>query len=355
MSRCTPRRCRARVPTTLGAALASAALCAACARESAPPSPAATPAAVATPAPGAPPEIDRVTPLPSPLPQVAARVNGQPILTRNVQLFAVRYGLPARDKEAGAYREAVQHFVKRELLFQEAVRRRLQADDRAVEQKYDEAHLPYADEASWIGFLQQQGLDPAAFRAELRIQFTVQKLLEDEGSLVPPDVSEEELRRFHEGNPASFRTGERLRASHILVRVPADVRGERRLQFRTKADSLLARIRSGEDFARLAKENSDDVGSKSKGGELPVFHRGQINPVFENAAYALQPGQLSDVVETPFGYHIIKLHERLPETKVTLAEVRDQVKEHILKLRRDQAIEALVARLRAQARIETFL
>jgi peptidyl-prolyl cis-trans isomerase C len=224
-----------------------------------------------------------------------------------------------------------------------------------VEQKYDEARLPYPDDKSWNAFLAQQGMDPQSFRTELRVQYTVQALMQQVSAGVASEVTDEQAREFFAANPQRFETGERLRARHILLRLPREVSPTRKDEFRTRAEGLLARIRTGEDFEALAREHSEDVGSKGKGGALQVFARGQMVPAFEKAAFALQAGEVSDVVETPFGFHIIRVDEKLPSQKVALESVMKQVKEHILRERQQKAMQSFVDGLRAGAKIETFI
>jgi len=117
---------------------------------------------------------------------------------------------------------------------------------------------------------------------------------------------------------------------------------------RKKAEELLARARKGEDFAKLAKENSDDPGSKDKGGEYDFFGHGKMVPEFEKAAFALKPGEISEPVETQFGYHIIKLEERRtaasPETD---QKVRQQI---VDKLKQDK-LEAKIDEITASSEV----
>jgi len=124
---------------------------------------------------------------------------------------------------------------------------------------------------------------------------------------------------------------------------------------RGQVKQLVARLKKGEEFDKMAKQYSQDAGSAAKGGTLDEFTRGQMAPAFEQAAFALKPGELSDVVETPFGFHIIRLDERLPSERLSFEASRERIKQHILNTRRQKAVERLVATLRAKAKIETYL
>jgi len=321
--------------------------------------PAATASAAPSPEPGAPPEIDRVTPLPKPLPEVAARVNGQPIPLRTVQLI-VSQGGPQGGRGAGAedpytYRRALQQGIVRELLFQEATRRNLKADDARVEQTYNEARVHFKDDKAWAAMLKQQGLDPQSFRDELRVHHTIQALLTQVAGEAAAEVTDQEAQAFYESHPAVFDMGERLKASHILLRVPEGATVASKDELRKKAEGILARVRAREDFAALAKESSQDPGSAPKGGDLGTFGRGQMVPAFEQAAFALKPGEVSGVVETPFGFHIIKVTERIPARRPPFPEVKERLKQEMLQQKRQRAQQSYLNSLRAKAKIETFL
>lgn len=312
----------------------------------------------AAPAPEASPPIDRTTPLPSPLPAVAARVNGQSVLTRNVRISAeqaLARGVVTPEERAFAYRQAAQNLVDRELLFQEATRRGLAPDAKALEEAANQARVGYKDDEAWRAFLAQQGMDEQAFRTELRVQHTVQALMLEVARGVPDQIPEADQRAFYGANPQLFESGERFRASHILLRVPQGATLARKAQVRALAEGVLEKIRKGEDFASVARSYSQDADSAKAGGLLPPFSRAQMVPALAEAAAALQPEQVSGLVETPFGFQILKLHERLPSQKTSFEQARPQLKQHLLAEKRQQALQALVRSLRAQAQVETFL
>jgi peptidyl-prolyl cis-trans isomerase C len=303
------------------------------------------------------PPIDRVTPLPNPLPDVAARVNGREIPLKYAEIIARRL-LEKGDKDKDrpwAYRQAVEQLITRELLLEEAVARKVSADNQKADAAYNEARVSYKDETAWASFLADQGLTVDAFKSEIRTRLTVEALLDQEAARVPAGVSDQDALAFYQSNPNMFDSGERRRASHILLRVPAGATPAQKQAVRARAQALLARLRKGEDLAKLAKEASEDAGSAGKGGRLDPFGHGQMDPAFEKAAFALKPGERSDVVESPFGFHIIQLLETLPSEHLAFEPTKDKIKQYILANRRQQRIGALIAALRAKASVETYL
>jgi peptidyl-prolyl cis-trans isomerase D len=122
-----------------------------------------------------------------------------------------------------------------------------------------------------------------------------------------------------------FTEQEQVHARHILIPLTPDADDAAKAAARKKAEDLLAKVKAGGDFAALAKENSGDPGSASKGGDLGFFPRGRMVGPFEEAAFSLEPGTISEIIESPFGFHIIKVEEKNPGGPQPLEKVRDQI------------------------------
>ncbi|MFW6368983.1 MAG: peptidylprolyl isomerase, partial [Myxococcota bacterium] len=159
---------------------------------------------------------------------------------------------------------------------------------------------------------------------------------------------EDEVASFYERNAFRYEQPERVRARHVLISAGPEVSEEERAAARVKADEILAQAREGADFAELAREHSDDPGSAQQGGDLDWFPRGQMVPAFEEVAFSLEPGEISDVVETPFGYHIILVEDHQEAQKQPLEEVSREIAADIL--RGEMAEE--VARREAESLLE---
>jgi peptidyl-prolyl cis-trans isomerase C len=142
-------------------------------------------------------------------------------------------------------------------------------------------------------------------------------------------VSDDELKTYYDSHKDEFKTQEMIKARHILIRVENSASEDERKKAKEKAEMCLKKIKDGEDFAKMAGEFSDDPGSKAKGGDLGFFPRGRMVKPFEDAAFSLKPGEISGIVETQFGFHIIKVEEKRDSTIESFDAVKDKLKQKL--------------------------
>jgi peptidyl-prolyl cis-trans isomerase D len=176
-----------------------------------------------------------------------------------------------------------------------------------------------------------------AHKAEYRVgeQRKVRMLLLDrDQAFARMGVTPTEVQSYYNGNITQYQTPEQVRASHILL----NTAGKDEAAVRKQAEDILQQVRSGADFAELAKKYSEDEGSKANGGDLDYFSRGRMVPEFETAAFALEVGQVSELVKSQFGFHIIKVVDKKPAVTRSLDEVRPQIEEQLKRQRADQQI-----------------
>jgi peptidyl-prolyl cis-trans isomerase D len=185
-----------------------------------------------------------------------------------------------------------------------------------------------------------------AHKAEYRVgeQRKVRMLLLDrDQAFARMGVTPTEVQSYYNGNITQYQTPEQVRASHILL----NTAGKDEAAVRKQAEDILQQVKAGADFAELAKKYSEDEGSKPNGGDLDYFSRGRMVPEFEAAAFALEVGQVSDIVKSQFGFHIIKVVDKKPAVTRSLDEVRPQIEEQLKRQRADQQIATRATELAA--------
>jgi len=165
-------------------------------------------------------------------------------------------------------------------------------------------------------------------------------------------VSEDDVKSYYDTHQDEFKTPEMVKAQHILIKVDKSASEEDKKQARKKAEDILNKIKAGEDFAKLASEFSDDPGSKSKGGELGFFARGRMVKSFEDAAFALKPGEVSGIVESPFGYHIIKVEERNDAGVEPYDTAKDKIKQKLVQERAKTTVTEFMDKAMKDANVE---
>jgi peptidyl-prolyl cis-trans isomerase D len=183
-----------------------------------------------------------------------------------------------------------------------------------------------------------------AHKAEYRVgeQRKVRMLLLDrDQAFARTGVTPTEVQSYYNGNISQYQTPEQVRASHILL----NTAGKDEAAVRKQAEDILQQVKAGADFAALAKKFSEDEGSKANGGDLDYFSRGRMVPEFEAAAFALETGQVSDIVKSQFGFHIIKVVDKKPAVTRSLDEVRPQIEEQLKRQRADQQIATRASEL----------
>jgi peptidyl-prolyl cis-trans isomerase C len=168
------------------------------------------------------------------------------------------------------------------------------------------------------------------------------------------NVTEEDALKYYQENPKQFETPEEIRASHILIKPdftdPNTDPNEAKAKARAKAEDLLKQLKDGADFAELAKANSD-CPSAPKGGDLGFFPRGETTPAFENAAFELQIGQISDIVETEYGYHIIKVTDHKDAGTTSFEQAKNDIIKQLTQTKQSEIAEEYLASLKAEAKI----
>jgi len=313
-------------------------------------------AAQAPPA-SAPPADVAVAPVPSELPEIVARVNGEAINRADLQSavgqLESRAGrtVPAEQRDR-VFRGVLDQLIAYRLLAQESVTRKIAVSDGDVDARAAEIRGQFPSEQVFQQTLEQQNMTEAEFRDDVRQGLQITGLIDAEMSARGP-VTAEQVNQFYASN--SFQQGERVRASHILIGVPENADAAAKEQARAKATEILQEVKAGKDFAELAKEHSQDPGSAPRGGDLDYFERGQMVGPFEEAAFTLAAGQMSELVETRFGFHIIKVVDTQAARTIPLEEVRGRIEEYLKDQNREQQTQAFIDALRMKAQVEILM
>jgi parvulin-like peptidyl-prolyl isomerase len=251
-------------------------------------------------------------------------------------------------------REAMDLMVEQELVAQAAEQKGVAADPARVEAAVQALRDGFATAEDFHRRLETEGYTQESYRAHVGRMLAGSKYLDAVRAEVA-SVSDEELETYYRDNERRLTLPEQVRVRHILLTwKPMGTRDDR-AAVREQMVPILEQARAGADFEGLARRYSEDSATASGGGDTGFFHRGQMVPAFEEAAFALQPGEVSGVVETPFGVHIIRLEERKEARLLPLGEIREPLREHVREERMEAAVQREIARLREEADVEVLI
>jgi peptidyl-prolyl cis-trans isomerase C len=306
-----------------------------------------------------PQDLPYVEPVPEELPAIVARVNDHN-LTREELETAVRsaeiqagQALPPQFRNQ-VYRSVLDRLVSFHLLVQESETLSILVDDAGVDARIETIRSNFPNEEAFETQLENWETTIEDLREETRRDLLVEGVLE---STVLPDidVDVETTRDFYEQHAAEFTEGGGVQARHILIGISPDADDQEKAEARERANSLRLEVDGGAEFAELARTNSEDPGSAANGGNLGVVVRGQTVPEFEAALFALEPGDVSEVVETAFGFHVIQMIEREAERIVPFTEASIQIREFLLQQEQQARVAAFIEELKTKSDIEILI
>lgn len=208
-------------------------------------------------------------------------------------------------------KQTLNSMITEELIQQELKKKSITVTDADVSKEVDALKASFPSEDQFNMQLQQAGMTLDDLKEQTKTQVELKKLMADKIK-----VTDDEIKQIYDQYKDSFATPEQVRASHILV------------ETKEEAEAIVKQLKEGADFAAIAKEKNQDA-TKETGGDLDFFGRGQMDPAFEEAAFKLKKGEISDPVKSSFGYHIIKVTDRKEATNPTLEDKKEEIRSQL--------------------------
>lgn len=252
-------------------------------------------------------------------------------------------------KELASFRKSLlQGLVSEALLLKAADNTRITGVDEKVREQIAKVQSRFKDEAEFNAQLAKSGMTLAQVKENLGRQIRIQEALSTHVPKVT-DPSAQEIEKYYNDHKASFSQPAAIRASHVLTLVPRDATPEVKAQKKKAIEAARKRVIGGEDFAKVAKEVSDDKASGEQGGDLGYFSEGEMVSEFHSTATKTKKGDVSPVFETPYGWHFMKVTDTKPASTLALEEVRPQIAGFLKEKQMAEGIQTYLKKLEQDA------
>ena len=293
--------------------------------------------------------------------EVVARVNGSEITRKDLDAakqellmqLQMRGQYVPPEKQADFESQVLEQLIGRELFLQEGQSHKSKDLDARVQQQVSTIKAKLG-EGDYFKALKEDGLMEEQYMRRLRdnmiVQDTIRAIVEKQSKIAP-----EEIKAFYETNRARFYQPETVRASHILIRVPPDATSQIKTQKLAQVEAVRSLLKQGGNFAELAKKFSEDTTTAAGGGDLNYFPRGSMVPEFDAAAFSLPTNEVSNVVMTKYGYHLLMVTDRKPAHEMPFEEVKANIEKYLQESRDAEIVRKYVRDLRAKAKIEVLI
>ena len=288
---------------------------------------------------------------------LVAMVNDEPIHYNNVDEAAkqmiLQTGLVNKVdvKDSVIQQQALDWLIANTLLKQEVQKYMIEVKDEEVESAIEIVKKRFPSEEQFLAALQEENITMRKFKENIVLDLKVQKLLEEQVVFQASDVTSEDAKEYYEQNSSKFEEPGGAHARQILVRVNNNATEAEQKKARKKIESVKAKLNQGQSFEELAKTYSEGP-SASRGGNLGYFSRGDMVKEVDEAVFSMNPGDISDIVRTEFGFHLIKLEDFKESKKIPFERVENDIKNYLIQIKSQEQFDKFIKKLKEKATIK---
>ncbi len=258
------------------------------------------------------------------------------------------------DKEIARLKQMVlDRLINKETLYQESVKQGIKVEESEIDAQIENLRSRFATDAEYNEYLKKMNLTADSLRKRIKQTLSIRKFINDEFQK-KTSVSEEDAKSFYESHPEIFRQNNQVHAAHILIKSDPDAESDEKTEALKKIKDIKKQLDEGADFGKLAEKHSEGP-SGPKGGDLGFFGRGQMVKPFEEVAFSMEAGEISDVVETRFGYHIIKVIEKKEGSTIEYDTVKQRIIQNLEREKVEKKVFDYLEELKKKADIKTFI
>jgi len=290
-----------------------------------------------------------------------AVVNGAPIEKDEfdgevflIQKTVLGLGKPLSCEQVSLIRkEVLESMIRRELLYQAARKSGIKPDENAINKDINSLKQQFSGETEYKNELSRRGINEEVLRARMIRNSLVQKYVDKEFT-DKVNVTDKEIQDYYQKNIDLFKQPFQMRVNQIFIQSDSKGGDSRKKELRSKAEKILKNLKDDQDFADLAREYSDGP-TKNKGGDLGYLRKGQLEKQFESKIFALKKGEITDVIETEYGFHIFKVTDIKPETILAYENVKEKVKKFLVDEKIKQEADEYARKLREKTDVKILL